>query len=333
MLPYVLVVIFILALTSAIAIRSLNTSGQIIIDLNADMLAEQRLATAEADTLYVFLTSAGVKGGIDTSNTVWTAEEELDGFDASRLSDGALWSAAGGGRVSKYASGEVSVIYRDTSGLIPINQDAPEMMAMLFKGLGLGLNDRKAAAAKLADYIDQDNRRRFRGAERADYRLKRRPRPSNAPLRAYEELYQIIAWDDLLTPQMNKRLRDFTTLTTSSAYYRTKFLSSELANILGVDGEGKANTTLRRQNIDIADLASLIDETPTLQGRFIFSTPKISGKIIVRVVELEKSPNAPSGPFRRYFIFEETRDVGDNNDNIEGKTFLPVFTALDRRVQ
>lgn len=334
-LPYVLAVIFILALTSAIAVRSLTASGQIITELNGNLLAEQRLASAEADTVFVFLTSAGVKGGIDTSHTPWSMDDAIDGFDISRLADGAIWSAAGGQRLSEYSSGDVLVQYRDVTGLVPINRDAPEMLLRLFKGLGLRSDDSKSAAAKLGDYTDKDNRRRFRGGERADYRLKFRPPPANAPLRTNEEMHRILDWDKLLSPLMYARLRKYTTLTTSTTYYRTAFLSPELAEILGLTELNEAARGLRRKKIDFLDYAVSTIEMPTQQGRFIFSTPKIAGKIIVRTVELERTPSAPGAPFQRTFVFEETRDAGDDSRGKYGQdgAILPVLSTPDRGVQ
>ncbi|PHS29122.1 MAG: hypothetical protein COA85_02000 [Robiginitomaculum sp.] len=334
-LPYVLVVIFILALTSTIAVRSLNSSGRIVTALNADILAEQRLASAEADTLYVFLTSALVKGGVDTSYTPWTGEDILDGFDVSRLPPNAIWSAAGGKRFSRYATGNVNVTYRDISGLVPLNRDAPELLNRLFKGLGLKSDAAKTAAAKLGDYMDFDNRRRFRGGERADYRLKFIPPPSNAQLRAYEEIYHVLGMRSLLSPGIYDRLRLYTTLTPTSTYYRTKFLSSDVARILGLDKPNGNGMRAGRRNIDFVNEITASIETPTLQGRFIFSTPKMMGKIIVRAVEIERTPAAADLPFRRNVVFEETRDASDNikNDSAKDEASLPVFATPDRTLQ
>lgn len=334
-LPYVLVVIFILALTSTIAVRSLNSSGRIITELNAEVLAEQRLASAEADTLYVFLTSAPVKGGIDTSHTPWKGEEFLDGFDITRLPPKAIWSAAGGERVSRYATGDVHVTYRDVTGLVPLNRNAPELLDRLFKGIGLKSDLAKSAAGKLGDYIDLDNRRRFRGGERADYRLKRMPPPSNAQLRVHAEIYHVLGMRDLLSPENYDQLRLYTTLTTASTYYRTKFLSSDVAKILGLDKPGGKGMRVGRRNIDLLDEITSSIDTPTLQGRFVFSTPKTTGKTIVRAVEIERTPVAPDLPFRRHVVFEETRDASDNIENASarGEAALPVFATPGRALQ
>ncbi len=328
-LPYVLVVVFILALTSTIAVRSLNTSGRIITELNDDVLAEHRLVSAEAETLYVYLTSAPVKGGMDTSHTVWDGSDIIDGFDVSRLPVGALWAANGGKRTAQYPSGNVRVIYRDATGLIKLNSNSQDVLTELLLGFGLKTIDAKTATAKLGDYTDDNNRRRFRGAERASYRLKRLPPPSNAHLRTHEELYRILSWDDLITPQIYDRLRRYTTLTTSSTYYRTKFLSSEVVEILGLDEQDIAPLGLARRNVDIIDSITSTLETPTKLGRFIFSTQKKTGQTIIRAVELERSPSAADRPFKRHVVFEEIKNVGDSNSNerIEGEVSPPVFTT------
>ncbi len=330
-LPFVLVVIFVLALTSAIAVRSINASSQIIIALNDDVQAQQRLNSAEADTLFVYLTSAPVKGGIDTSYTVWTGEDVLDGFDVSRLAESAIWSATGGIRSSHYPSGEVRVTYRDVAGFIPMNRDTPDLLLPLLSGVGLKKEDAQSAASKLGDYTDSNHQRRFRGGERADYRLKRLPPPSDAPLRTYEEVYHILEWDKYITPEIYNRLREYSTLTTATTYYRTKFLSSRVKEIMGLDATRSNVRRLAQNNVDLVDTASTAIETPTKQGRFYFSTPMATGRTAIRVIELERSPLAPDQPFRRHVVFEETRDAGDtdNTEDALGKVSKPVFSTAD----
>ncbi|MDQ7077621.1 MAG: type II secretion system protein GspK [Robiginitomaculum sp.] len=334
-LPYVLVVIFVLALTSTIAVRSIGAAGQVITALDADFMARQRLASAEADTLYVFLTSAAVKGGIDTSYTPWTTNDMVDGFDVTKLPSNAIWSASGGQRTSRYPSGNVTVSYRDVSGLVPLNRNAPELLDRLFKGVGLKSDVAKSAAAKLGDYIDSDNRRRFRGGERADYRLKRMPPPTNAYLRAHEEVYRILGWKKMITPPLYERLRRYTTLTTSTTYYRKRFLSSDVARTLGLDDSDGKIRRLSSQNMDMLDALTSTVEMPTQQGRFIFSTSQATGKTIIRAIEVERSPMAPDRPFRRYVVFEETRDASDNSEseNAQNGASIPIFPTSDRLIQ
>jgi Type II secretion system (T2SS), protein K len=334
-LPYVLVVIFILALTGTIAVRSISSASRIVTELDADFLAEQRLVSAEADTLYVFLTSALVRGGIDTSYAFWTSEDMVDGLDITKLPANAIWAADGGKRTSDYPTGKVTVSYRDVSGLVPLNRNAPELMLRLFKGIGLPRDTGPSAAAKLGDYTDPDTHRRFRGGERADYRLKRMAPPANAPLRVYEEMYHILGWKALITPRIYDRLRRYTTLTTTTTYYRTRFLSSDVAKILGLDESGGKIRRLGSRNIDMFDAMTSTVETPTQQGRFIFSTPKATGKTIIRAVEVERSPGAPDRPFRRYVVFEETRDASDNSqsENAKNGASVPILTTPDSAIQ
>lgn len=334
-LPYVLVVVFVLALASTIAVRAINTTGQVVIELSADVQAEQRLSSAEADTLYVFLTSAGVKGGLDTSYTLWTVEELLDGFDVSRLSEDALWAASGGQRLAHFANGDVKITYRDVSGLLPLNRNDPGVLQVWLQSMGLRSNEAKTLAAKLGDYIDQDTRRRFRGGERADYRLKRRDPPTNSALRVHEEVYNILQWDEALTPRIYTQLRADTTLTTSTSYYKTKFLSPELADRLDLDGVKAALGEVGSREIDVIDAATAVVETPSRIGRFLLSTSRGTGQTIIRAVELQRSPGAPDRPFRRRVVFEEILDDGDiieNDINADTQSAIPsfVFATPDR---
>ncbi len=333
-LPYVLVVIFILALASTIAVRSINASGQVVTALNDDVFADQRLASAEAQSLYIYLSSAPVKGGIDTSHTPWTGDDILDGFDVSRLAKGALWTAGGGRRVLRTPNGDVDVTYRDVSGLVLLNGSNPKMMEDLLHGLGLKKTDAKIASAKLGDYIDTDRNRRFRGGERSDYRLKRKAPPANGPIRAIEEVYRILDWDALITPKVFNQLRRLTTLTTKTSYYRKKFLDAELGKLLGLDDQDNTFGKIAGPTIDFVDEASFSIETPTKLGRFTFSTPKGNGQTKIRVVEYERLASAPGRPFRRHVVFEETGNVSDNRTARDtGENFTPVFTAPDRTAE
>ncbi len=342
-LPYVLVVVFVLALASTIAVRSINAAGQVVSELSADLHAEQRLTSAEADTLYTYMTSAGVRGGIDTSYTSWTSEEVVDGFDISRLSPNALWSASGGQRLARFANGEVRITYRDASGLIPINRNDPGPLQTWLQSMGVRSEEAKTMAAKLGDYIDADTRRRFRGGERSEYRLKRREPPTNFPLRVHEEMYHILEWDKVITPSLYASLRADTTLTTTTSYYRTKFLSPALADRLDLDGAKAAIGEVGSREIDFLDAATATVETPTRLGRFLLSTPRGTGQTIIRAVELERSPGAPDQPFRRRVVFEEIVDDGeiiesDTNGQERGgqeQGEIPsfVFATPDRAAQ
>jgi Type II secretion system (T2SS), protein K len=333
-LPYVLVVVFILALVSAVAVRSITSSSTIITELNEDMLAEQRLLSAEADTLFVFLTSVPVKGGIDTSHMVWTGEEVVDGFNVDRLLPGALWSAAGGERQSVSANGKVIVRYRDGAGFVPLNRNAPEMITRLLKGLGLKTVEAKSAAAKLGDFVDDNTIRRFQGGERADYRLKGLPVPENAPLRVHEEIYRIMDWDKLIPPKRYQQLLNITTLTASSTYYRKKFLSSEAVKALGLDEPNGAVRSIVPNTIDLFDDITSTVEMPSKIGRFTYSTLTVPGLIRIRAIELERTSGAPDRPFKRHVVFEETINVGDNSDKYDTKKAIPpVFTAPDRSAE
>ncbi|MFG0275108.1 MAG: general secretion pathway protein GspK [Phycisphaerales bacterium] len=89
----------------------------------------------------------------------------------------------------EYRDGErrLLITFRDGGGLLNLNSASEEELARLFALRGVESPRDSRIAQELADYRDEDDFVRERGAERDAYlRLGRRPR--NAPLEAVEEL-------------------------------------------------------------------------------------------------------------------------------------------------
>ena len=69
----------------------------------------------------------------------------------------------------------------------------------------MGSKEAAQVTAELRDWMDEDDRRRFRGFERADYSSDGLPqRPRNAPLRSIDELLELPSVTPSLPPSATR---------------------------------------------------------------------------------------------------------------------------------
>lgn len=243
----------------ALASMAVLRAGTDNLQLASDRLSlEVALHNAEQRALYELMTGTAVSDGVVTG----TAASGLDLDETLAIpdegwSDNVFWSARGGGRTYRFGrfgdatidlpdapdAGEssnglpdrdlplsVRAHYWDVSAFLPLSTAEEAVLAQVLAGMGVA-GDPQSLAAKLADYVDPDHQRRFRGAERADYRFRGLPPPANAPLRLHEEVFSILDWPSAMTPEHFARLRAMTTLM-PSAGVNANFLRPELADIL-----------------------------------------------------------------------------------------------------
>ncbi|MEM6536634.1 MAG: hypothetical protein AAF668_02765 [Pseudomonadota bacterium] len=95
---------------------------------------------------------------------------------------------------------DTTVTFYDLTGLGRIDQIGRDFLEVVFGALGGNRNASKSLTAQILDYQDYDNTRRFRGGERADYRLRSKQLPTNSLLRAPEELWNVLDARDALPP-------------------------------------------------------------------------------------------------------------------------------------
>ena len=129
-LPYVLVVIAILAIATTIAADRLQKSTNILLKVKDQKRIERQLYTAEAEAVYGWLAGLSVEGGIDlnSNNPVISdlgftiaeggiTQTERDLSDLERD----LWDGDGGKRVSMQKEGDVIIALRDVAGLVSLS--------------------------------------------------------------------------------------------------------------------------------------------------------------------------------------------------------------------
>ena len=141
-LPYVLLVITILAIIGTIAADRLMETSRLIKSLDSFTEAELAFSSAESQATYSLLTGKPREGGfeladIELSPTDIFLDLETEGAPQD------LWSAAGETRIAQTRFGSVYVELRDVSGLMPLNRaGADELVPFLMM---LGVSKTKAA--------------------------------------------------------------------------------------------------------------------------------------------------------------------------------------------
>ncbi len=170
------------ALITVIFIVSLLASAAFI----ATTAARSRLRAVEAD-----LAVAQAQAAADTGFAI-----TLRAMLQHASTDAPSQSAQSVTRCRINATSRVSVIVTDEAARIDLNLASPDLLRALMIGLGWSADLTQKRLDALADYVDSDDDTRPLGAEARDYsHLKRAGRPRNAPLKAVEELGQIVNFD------------------------------------------------------------------------------------------------------------------------------------------
>ena len=295
-LPYVLVAIAILAITASIAAQRLQNISHMISKIQDEAVAELAFKSAETEVLYVFLAGIPVRGGMNIAL----------GREAS---DPNLWSAAGEARRVDTQYGPVIVTYRDVTGLVPINSPGSQLTGKLLTSLVVKPNVAKAMTATLGDYIDRDDSRQFRGAERADYRLRKLPPPSNSPVRSYGELSSVLHWPEAVETFDMHKFMDVTTLAPRASYMKFAFTDAHLMNALGLNSLSLRNS-LANGGIEAGLMG---DNFPSGRGRFTFKFRNSNGGYRQRAIEFSTQLSALDKPYERFWVYETTVLEDPNN--------------------
>ena len=299
-MPIVLVSIAGIALlaTAAFAVvtRSANTMRALDNTVQDDFL----LLSAEAQATFYFLTAIPIREGL------WMTPPSNDGpdiggalgFNAALPEPDSLlpeeyWHANGGERIFQAAGRQATIRYRDAAGLFPLGTTEEDDVVAFLTILGMDRNRAKPMAARILDYQDFNNVRRFQGAERADYRLFSQPPPTNSPLRTTAETARVLGmieaspalfWQDVLelaTVEQNAFLR----------YAAPQRLAPLFAE----------------QTIPDDDINEIIANTsfPTDRARFLLEI-RSEGRTRIRAIDIKRPRIVSQEPFQRYWIYEKT---------------------------
>lgn len=309
-LPYVLTVIAILAIVSTIAAERLSRSTQVLSRIQDQARTEQMMMTAEAEAVFSILTGKIVENGIDLNPNSPPQNEfgiALPGLNAQlntgdeQVAPPDIWPALGDKRVSSVAGGQVIVELQDISGLVSLNTTNDEHIQRLLVNAGVARDKARTLTARLNDYIDFDNNRQFKGAERADYRLHNKPIPTNSPLRSYEELARILDWGDAMREIDLISLKNFTTLK-PTVQIRKQFAKPDLIDIIKLED---GTPTIDNQG-DLIGTLYANNTLPSDDSRLTFWVQTSTGEYDKRVLEITRDVNNAIKPFRRFWVYETT---------------------------
>lgn len=309
-LPYVLVVIAVLAIATTIAAERLQSSINILIQMQDQNRIKRQLFTAEAEAVYGLLTGINIDGAVDLNpdspivsefGFITSTGEFNAGVPDNKDFNRDLWSGSGGKRISFQEHGNVIIELRDVTGLISLSTGSDTNIISALEVLGVKKNMARSLTAKLRDYSDADNQRLFRGGERADYILQDMAPPTNSPLRNYNELSHIIEWENSLKGIDIYTLKNITTLQPVSKVNKT-YATPEVAKIIGLDAQERTSTD------DLFDLADLAAESTNLSdlSRLSLWAKKRDGPYVKRVIEIQRTANHIEKPFRKFWVYETT---------------------------
>ncbi len=312
-LPFALVAIAAMAIIAAIGFRAVSDSTSVMNALQADIATERALVSAEAEAVFVYLTSAPVSGGIASGQAAAAADPVFDvnPVDPNERDPSQYWRADGQARSSGTPAQPVRVVYRDAAGLAPITSLPEDTLAAFLRKAGFEREDAPQFAARIGDYQDDDVNRRFRGAERADYRLFGAPPPTNSPLRAYQETASVLGVPDSAPPGFWTYLAEYGRFGRGGGF-KPAFAPPEIADLFPERGGFALNP-------DPAEVAEAGDLRPSATARFLLETPIVNGLTRRRAVEIMRTAAAADVPFRREWIY----DKADANDG-------SAITAIDQ---
>ena len=325
-LPYVLVVIAILAIAGTIAAQRLQSANKAILDMQERSRTERILRSAEAATTFSILTGNPVTGGYDLSPQSPTSWEfgflAPDGKSIITVDEAAnikpnIWPINGGVRKYETAEGTVFIGLQDLTGLLSINNAGSPLLLNILKAAGVSNSEARKLLVNLQDFVDSDNKRRPNGAEAIDYKFNNMLPPTNSPLRSYGELAFVMDWAQVL-PQLDITfLKDMTTIETTDGFRKSFAGGTEKQNILGFDEDNAARGT---PQLDLTTRLGLNITEPSSRVRLKIWAPRSDGRYDKRVVELIQTVTSIDQPFYRRWVYDSTVLDSDVEKNIRAST-------------
>jgi Type II secretion system (T2SS), protein K len=322
-LPSVLAYVAAAMLIITLGAVALDQARDATVAFETEQALETALDDLEAQTVYAYLASVPVQGGLalfgppatDAASLVLGTSQAITavpGTPAPRI-----WSA-NGGRLG-FARGKLTAIatYRDTSGLVSLNStDTPVLEALLLT-FGVASEQVGSLAATLRDYSDDDSLRRPRGAEAADYRLRQLKRPTNSPLRDVAELRQVIGWKDLEFVS-SLEFVELVTVSLTAPEPRWLFSPERLKPI------ERSVSPVWRETLDPLTRAMATDRLPGARARFTLEAFDMeTGRGRLRIIEIERQAGAISKPYLRTLVHEAAFKTAQRGTQslAEGETF------------
>lgn len=310
-LPYVLAFLLILSIVTISTANRLIKTSEIVGELRDRSTAELLLQSAESDAVFTILTGNAVERGLDINPS--SPVRLGNGFPAGDLnislgldsgieySDSDIWLANGTFRQATNPKGTVIVSLQDLSGLISLHDGKEEALSTILSHLDVESMAARSLVAKLKDYTDRDENRRFMGAESFDYKARKKTPPSNRPLRTYQEVNLILGWEEAIKKIDFQTFMDLTTLRLTG-FLKSSFLPNELRDLLG-ETPSPSGT----------EFSSFFagSEIPSGKYRVSFYVKNSRGAYLKRAIEIWTTAEDQIGPFKSYWVYE-TPDVRDS---------------------
>lgn len=338
-LPYVLVVIAILAIAGTIAAQRLSRATAVMTEMQMKAASDQVLHSAEAAATYSLLTGNPIQGGYDLSPEspiVWEfGVRSADGTKALGVDDvdsldSDFWPANGGlrrytlNKQPNERSAMTLIRLQDASGLISLNKRNDTMLRSVLKASGANPAEASNIIDALADYIDTDDRRRNNGAEINDYRRDNMAPPSNSPLRSHEELGAVWGWEAQTKTMDLSLFKDLTTVVGTTGY-RQEFATEAQIQALGLRGD----SLLETRRASVIETIERVKLSTSSFARITLHVPRDDGRYDKRVVDIERVLGGVGTPYRRRWVYDATvlesdleknQDIprGDNGLNLNG---------------
>lgn len=322
MLPGVLAYIAVALLVVSIGALALEKTQENVGVVRDTMRLEQAMDDAESRAIFLFLTSRSVPYGLTDNFSGYDATAAILGdapSDENENINVPVWRADGDTMIFERGSLLVTVEYRDVTGLVSLNSTNQPIVAAMLEDYGIRSEQAQTLAAQLGDFVDEDSLRRQRGAERADYRLRQRPEPTNSPLRSMAEARHVLDWaqtDILQNP-------DFVENATTSIVPSMPRLIYASQRTRQWMEQARISSFSMTDPIDEATGASLL---PSGRARFtIRAVDRTTGTSVLRIVEVQRTVSDISVPYVAETVMERPIPVMDAIlEPVSGKQF-PEF--------
>jgi len=322
-LPYVLLVIAILSITVIIAAERLQNVTQNIAEIENQFEVDLAFLNAEAEATYAVLTGKPMDFALDINpltphKTLIDLLADENSTQEEELIPPDRWSVVGGKRIANLSGYPVVVTLQDVSGLISLNIET-DLVGELLKANGIETNTAQRMSARLNDYLDLDNKRRFLGAERADYRLRRLSAPTNSPLRNFDELSNVLGWKESLENVDIYKFMDMTSLHQGRSLSKA-FMPEQLSSIF------KANRSALSDESDGVNEIYWSSKEPSGTYRLTLFAETGAGRYRKRVLELTKQSSNFISPHKSFLVYERT--LNSNDVDFDRSSLKNVFNTI-----
>ena len=307
-LPYVLVFLLILSLLTITTVNRLIKSTSIVSDLQFNSKNELLLHSAETEAVFSLLTGSPVPGGLDINplspipSTFGLSSDALNlslGLETTITYDSSnIWDANGALRQAVFSDGLVFVELHDVSGLVSLRLYQDEDLINILEHLSISKEVSRSLVAKLRDYSDSDQVRRFRGAEDFDYKAQGLQLPTHQNLRAFQEIYSVMDWHAHLQQAEFEQFMDLTTLQIVPGF-KTAFIRPEFFDLFSTESSRPSG-----------GISGVVGSTTNPSGRYrlTFYIENNRGGYMKRVLEISVNALTGSVPFKKRWVYEN-RDI------------------------